>query len=145
MWISVQKLTVCKRVMNYFSKSFSLCVTLPQRDQCQVPKILFVPKTLHQTLVYFTVSSPGYWLTGCLWWEAADSSFHLDLKFFSIEKQFHGVLTWSENSMDKCNIWIPDEMDMTPFQVRYSWGKFLPQTQSGTPPTIIYTRWNSRH
>ena len=40
--------------------------------------------------------------------------------------------------MDKCGIWIADEMDMTPLQVRYSWVKFLPQTQSGTPSAIIY-------
>ena len=37
---------------------------------------------------------------------------------------------------------IVDEMDMTLLQVRYSWGKFLTQTQSGTPSTIIYTRWS---
>ena len=29
--------------------------------------------------------------------------------------------------------------------VRYSWGKFLTQTQSGTPSTIKYTRWSSWH
>ena len=39
---------------------------------------------------------------------------------FCIEKQFSGVLTWSHFSMDKCNILIVDEMDMTPLQVRYS-------------------------
>ena len=65
---------------------------------------------------------------------------------FCFEKQFPVVLTWSHYSMDKCNLWIADEMDMTPLQVRYSWGKFLPQTQSGTPSTIIYTRrWSSWH
>ena len=36
-------------------------------------------------------------------------------------------------------------MDMTPLQVRYSWGRFLPRTESGAPSTIIYTQWNSRH
>ena len=103
--------------------------------------------TLHQTLVNFTVSSPGYWRTGCLWWEAVKSWFHLDLKlfFFALKNQFHGVLTWSHYWMDKYDIWVADEMDMTPLQVRYSWGKFLPQTLSGTPLTIIYTRCSSWH
>ena len=55
---------------------------------------------------------------------------------FRIEKQFHLVLTSSDYSIDKCNIWIADEIDMTPLQVRYSRSKFLPQTQSGTPSTI---------
>ena len=36
---------------------------------------------------------------------------------FCIEKQFHMVLTWSDYSMDKCDIQIADEMDMTPLQV----------------------------
>ena len=57
---------------------------------------------------------------------------------FCIEKQFPRVLSWSHYS-----IWIVDEMDMTPLQVRYSWGKFPTQTQSGTPSTIIYARWSS--
>ena len=39
---------------------------------------------------------------------------------FCIEKQFPGVLTCSHYSMDKCDIWIVDEIDMTPLQVRYS-------------------------
>ena len=64
---------------------------------------------------------------------------------FCIEIHFPGVLTWSHYSMDKCNIWIVDEMDMTPHQARYSWGKFLIQILSGTPSTIIYTWWNSWH
>ena len=56
---------------------------------------------------------------------------------FCIEKPIHGVLTWSHYRMDECNIWIADEIDMTPLQVRYSLGKFLPQTRSGTSSTII--------
>ena len=55
---------------------------LPQGDQYQVPIIRFVPSTLHQTLVNSTVSSLGYWQTGCLWWEAVELWFHLDLKSF---------------------------------------------------------------
>ena len=127
--------------MNYFSKYFSLYITLPQRDQ--VPIIRFVPNTFHQTLVNFTVAWLGYWQTGCLWWEAVESWFHLDKKSFLHWKQFPGILTWSHYSKDKYDIWIVDEMDMTPLQVRYSWGKFLTQIQSGTPSTIIYTRWSS--
>ena len=42
--------------------------------------------------------------------------------------------------MDKYNIWIVDEIDMTPLQVCCPWGKFLTETQSG-----IYTRWSSWH
>ena len=64
---------------------------------------------------------------------------------FCIERHFPVVLTWSHYSMDKYNIWIVDEMDMIPLQFRYSWGKFLTQILSGTPSTIIYTRWNSWH
>ena len=41
---------------------------------------------------------------------------------FCIEEQFPGVVTWSHYSMDRCKIWIMDEMDMTPLQVRYPWG-----------------------
>ena len=33
---------------------------------------------------------------------------------------------------------------MTPLQVSCWRGKFLRRTQSGTPPSIIYTRWSSR-
>ena len=105
-------------------KWFSHYVTLPPRDHCQVQIIRFITNTLHQRLVNFIMSSPGYWQTGCLWWEAVESWFLLDLVIFCIEKQFPGVLTWSHYSMVKCNIWIVDEMDMTPLQVGYSWGKF---------------------
>ena len=47
--------------------------------------------------------------------------------------------------MDKCDVWIADEMDITPLQVRYSWSKIPPQMQSGTPLIIIYTRWSIWH
>ena len=39
--------------------------------------------------------------------------------------------------MDEYNIWIVNEMDMTPIQVHYPWGKFQAQTQSGTPSTTV--------
>ena len=45
--------------MNYFSKIYLLYITLPPRDQCQVPIIRIVLKTLHQTLENCDVSSPG--------------------------------------------------------------------------------------
>ena len=77
-----------------------------------------------------------------LWIISPNKSF---LGFFALKNQFHGVLTWSHYWMDKYDIWVADEMDMTPLQVRYSWGKFLPQTLSGTPLTIIYTRCSSWH
>ena len=76
-----QKWTVRKKFMNYFSKWFSLYVTLPPRDQCQVPIIRFIPNTLtkHQT--------------GCLWWEAVESWFHWDLKsFFALKNNSLGFL-----------------------------------------------------
>ena len=53
-----------------------------------------------------------------------------------VEKYFHGVFAWSYYSADKCNVWITDEMDMTPLQVSCWRGKFLRQAQSGTPSTI---------
>ena len=140
-----KKWTVRKK-LNYFSKWVSLYATLPTRDHCQVQLSRFVPNTLPQTLVNFTVSSPEYWQTECLWWEAVEAWFNLDLKsFFCIEKQISGVLTWSQYLMDKCNMWIVDEMDMTSIQVCCSWGKFMIQTQNDTPSTIIYTRWGSWH
>ena len=86
MWINVKKWTVRKKFMNYLLKWFSLYITLLPRDQCQVPIIQFVSNTLYQTLVNFTVSSPGYWQTGCLWWEAGEPWFHLDLKSFFAPK-----------------------------------------------------------
>ena len=85
--------TVRNKYMNYFSKGFFLYITLPPTDQCQVPIIRFVLKALHQTLVNFSVSSPGYWQTGCLWWEAVESWFHLDLKsVFALNNNSMGFL-----------------------------------------------------
>ena len=55
------------------------------------------------------------------------------------------LLTWSDKSMDKCDIWVADELDMTTVTVRYWWSKFLSQTQGGNPSAIIYTQWSSRH
>ena len=61
------------------------------------------------------MSSSGYWQTGCLWWEAVESWLHLVLKsFFAFKNDLMGFLVWSHYSMDKCNIWIADEIDMTP-------------------------------
>ena len=77
-----KKWTVRKKFMDYLSKKKFLYVTLPSRNQCRVPIIRFVPNTLHQILDNFTVSSPGYSQTGCLWWEAVESWFHLDSKSF---------------------------------------------------------------
>ena len=116
-------------------------VMLTPRDQCQFPIIRFVPKTLHQTLTHFTASTSEYptnrkfMVRDC----RLMISFGFEVTFY-IEKQFHGVHTWSDYSMDKYDIWIADEMDMTPLQVRYWWAKFLPQSRSGTPSTITYTR-----
>ena len=72
---------------------------LTPRDQCQVQIIRVVPMTLHQTPVNFTMSSPGYRQTGCSWWDAVDSWFHLDLKsFFALKNNcmrfLLGQTTW---------------------------------------------------
>ena len=91
------------------------------------------------------MSSPGYWQTGCLWWEAVESWFHLDLKsFFALKNNSMGFL------LGHITRWINiygSRMKWTwhHSQVRFSWGKFPPQTQSGTPSSIIYTRWSSWH
>ena len=131
--------------MNFLSECFSLYVTLPSRGQCQVPMIRFVPKTLHQTLVNFTVFSPGYRQTRCLWWEAVESWFHLDLKsFFPLKNNSLGFLLGHINRW--INVIYESRMKWTWHysQVHFSWGKFPPQTQCGTP-SIINTRWRSWH
>ena len=132
-----KKWSVRKKFMIFFSKWFSLYTTLPPRDQCEVSIIQFVPKSLHQTLVNFTVSSPGYWQAGCLWWEAVESWFHLHLKsFFALKHNFRGFL------LGRITRWInviyESRMKWTwhHSQVCFSWGKFPPQTQNGTPSTI---------
>ena len=56
------------------------------------------------------------------------------VKFYVKKKKyFHGVLAWSDYWTDKYNLWIANEMDMTPLQVSCRRGKFLPHAQSGTP------------
>ena len=63
-----------------YRNNFSVYVTLPPRHRCQLSIIRFVPKYFDQTLVNFSVSPAGDWQTGCLWWEVAESRFHMDLK-----------------------------------------------------------------
>ena len=118
--------------MNFFSKWFSLYTTLPWKDQCQAPIIRCVPKTLHQTLVNFTVSSLGYWQIGYLWWEAVESWFHLDLKSFFALKKNNGSLGFLLSHITRwINVIYESRMKWTwhHSQIRFPWGKFPPQTQ----------------
>ena len=145
MWISVKSGQSVKRLWIISQNNFPFTSRYPPETRDRFQHSDSFPR-LHQTLVNFTVSSPGYWQNGCLWCLGSRLMISFGIKvIFCIEKQFHWVLTWSDYSMDKCTIWIADETDMTPLQVRYPWGKYLPQTKSGTPSTIVYTPKNSRH
>ena len=95
-------------------------------------------------LVNFTESSPWYWQFGRLWWEAVDSWFGFKVNFLR-QKQFHGVLACSDRSRDRCNIWIPDEMDMTPLRVSYWRGFYHRLIVNEYSFNYICTRWSDRH
>ena len=92
------------------------------------------------------MSSPGYWQTGCSWREAVESWFHLDLKsLFALNNNFLGFLLghitrWINIIYGSWMKWTWHHSKFAIHEV-----KFLTQTHSGTPSTIIYTRWSSWH
>ena len=68
------------KILNYLSKRFFRYVTLPPRRRCQLSIIGFVPKISWPNRVHFSVSSTGYWQTGCLCWEVVESWVGIELK-----------------------------------------------------------------
>ena len=80
------------------------------------------------------------------WWEAVESWFHLDLKSFFALKHNSRVFLLGHITR-WINVIYESRVKWTwhHSQVRFSWGKFPPQTQSGTSSTIICTRWSSRY
>ena len=144
MWIYVKETDILWKSLWIISQnnSFSLYVTFPPRDQCQVPIIRFVPKTLHQTLVNFTLSSPGYWQTGCLWWEAVESWFHLDLKsFFALKNNLMGfVLGHITRWINVIYEW--NGHDTTPSSL---FMRYVSTTDSKWYSFNYYLRWSSQH
>ena len=100
-------------------------------------------RTRNTNMVNFAVSPAGHWQTRNEWWEVVQSRFQVDLKSNFAQKN---------NSMDfllgpitrRINAMYESSMKWIPLQVSCWRGEFLRQAQSGTPSTIIYTRWSSR-
>ena len=115
------------------------------RHRCQLPIIRFAPKYHDQTLVNFSASPAGDWQTGCLWWEVVESRFHLDLMSNFASKNnsmefLHGPITRRINVLYESRMkWTWHHSKLAVEEVSFFGG-----LKSGTPSTIIYTRWSSR-
>ena len=103
------------------------------------------PKFVTPTLVNFCASPAGDWQTGCLWWEVVESWFHVDLKSnFALKNNsmefLLGPITRRINELYESRMkWTWHHSKLAVEEVRFFGG-----LKSGTPSTIIYTRWSSR-
>ena len=73
------KLSVHRFFLELFIEIFFPFTSHYPKTPVALSIIRFVPKYIDQTLVNFSASPAGDWQTGCLWWEVAESRFHVDL------------------------------------------------------------------
>ena len=96
-------------------------------------------------MVHFTVSPAGDWQTGCVWWEVAQSRFHVDLKLnFALKN----------NSMEFLPGPITQRINvMYESQMKWTWhhsklaveeASFFGRLRVVLLQLLIYTRWSSR-
>ena len=107
--------------------------------------IRFVPKYLDQTLVNFSVSPVGDWQTESLWWELAQSRFHVDLKWnFALKNNsmefLPGQITRQMNVLYKSQLkWVWHHSELVVEKV-----SFFRRLRVVLLQLYINTRWGSQ-